>query len=86
MRKNIEKIVDVNCEEARRMLSVYESISTTLISPRERKDVESMGKKGFGENNTAPTLQEFKNCVEKYLIGKFFIDSFFFFFNNFITS
>ena len=68
MRKNLERIVDVNCEEARRMLSVYESISTTLISPKERKDVEIMGKQGFGENGAPPTLQEFKNCVEKYLI------------------
>ena len=67
LRAQLESIVDTNCEEARRLLLIYSSISETLTSPQERKDNDTMSKKGFGENGAAPTQHDFQERIHTYL-------------------
>ena len=75
MRRALENIVDTNCKEARRMLNLYSSISLSLTSSKERKNVENMGKNGFGKNGSGPALEDFQNCLFKYLTLVQTIDS-----------
>ena len=67
LRHSLETIIDSNCKEARRMLELYEDISVLLIDPKERSEVEEMGKKGFGSNGSTPTMLDFQERINKYL-------------------
>jgi dynein heavy chain len=66
-RLQLENIIELNCMEAKRILTLYDRISELLIDPKEVANIEKMGKKGFGDNGSSPTVIEFQEKIQKYL-------------------